>query len=437
MPPVHTISNPFVRKDVTGYFYGWYEGNEQDVAVGITNIIENYKQHVISAEMSIGLDGNKYSEDGNVLPLLTFARVNLLSISSRQAVIKTIRDNCFTEELRYYPWDKIVNQTITLTINELRKGEQSVEIGVTQDYKEPEYILYPYIIKDNINTFYADRSSAKTLFATLLNVVLSLPWSDNPINLVPPPEPKKVLYLDWESNKEIMEVTLGRLLKGTKLEYCSTHYRHCALPLPEDIGNIKKAITKDNIDTIIIDSLGMAVGDDLNLTAPAFRFFSALRQLDPITSIILGHTAKNIEGRRKTVYGNAYYENEARNIWELIKKQQQPDSTEINVTLFHRKPPPFAGIHFPMAYIFTFNNRETFVSLGEVEGDSNNSDGPAEIEVVEQIISESDKPLQPKEIYEILDHEISQSNIRSCLFRLKKSGKITHEKDGYVTNALQ
>lgn len=425
------ISKPTITKDATGYYFGWSEGDEKDVAIGISHISENYKQHTITAEIEVGLDGYKFGNGSKpAIALLTHARTNLLSLSSRQTIVNTIKNSCFIEELIYYPWEKIISQVINITVNDLRKGDPVVELGLSPEYPEPEYVIYPLLIKNTINTFYADRSSAKTLFVSLLDIVMSLPWTDNPLNFNIGNKASKVLYLDWESNQQVMETTYGRLLKGTGIGFCPTHYRHCALPLSEDIGAIKTIITKEQIDVIIIDSLGMAVGDDLNPTAPAFQFFSALRQLEPVTSILIGHTAKNIEGRRKTVYGNAYYENEARNIWE-IKKNQEPHSPELNITLFHRKPPPFAGIHEPLAYRFTFDNQTTQVSLGvaNIDDTQNETSG---IDIVLAIIAESEVPLEPKEIYELTEQEINKNSILQYCYRLKNAGKIKKVEGGYV-----
>ena len=113
------------------------------------------------------------------------------------------------------------------------------------------------------------------------------------------------------------------------------------------VSHIQNKIQETHTDVVIIDSLGASVGADLNATEPAFQFFTALRQL-PVTPLIIAHTAKDINNKRKTVYGNAYYSNEARVTWE-ITKQQEPDSSELTISLFNRKPAPFTGIHLRMS----------------------------------------------------------------------------------------
>ena len=71
-------------------------------------------------------------------------------------------------------------------------------------------------------------------------------------------------------------------------------YRSCALPLYQDLEQIKEAIDYYGANLLIIDSLGLASGGEPKETEPALKFFAALRQLKT-TSLILGHNSKNSE----------------------------------------------------------------------------------------------------------------------------------------------
>ncbi len=365
-----------------------------------------------------------YYNNGQDNRLLRHTTAHLLSTSHISTITKQLSKNVNID------WDTIFTYVTNLSLSKLREGEPIVELNGTLALTEPEYLMYPLFVKDAINTIYADRGSAKTLFVTLIDLMMSLPWVDNPLNFRVGDKPHKVLFLDWESNANITDWTASRLRRGMDIGYCPIYYRHCSLPLADDISQIKQKIAEIKADIIIVDSLGMAVGEDLNLTKPAFQYFSALRQLDPITSINIGHTAKNMELRRKTVYGNAYYENEARSIWE-ITKEQEIGSPELTITLYHRKPAPFAPVHSPLAYRFIFDGDTTRVELGDAKLD-NRASNISDIEIVEATVADSDKPLQPKDIYNLTDHTINQTTIRSCCLRLKKGGKFRKTDEGYV-----
>ena len=62
-----------------------------------------------------------------------------------------------------------------MALTEYGKGEPVIELDDSYGKVEPEYLLYPLFVKDAINTIYADRGSAKTLFITLIDLMLTLP----------------------------------------------------------------------------------------------------------------------------------------------------------------------------------------------------------------------------------------------------------------------
>ncbi len=419
----------------TGYYFTWEGTDVENVAVGVTRVRENNRSKVVEAEIEVAVD----SKHNGLKPLLTHIRTNLLSISARNTLVKAVRDSCFTEELQYYPWDTIIHQVCNITVRELRKGE-TIEV-LTADYgaKAPEYLLLPMIVKNSPAILYAERSSAKSLFAILISIILTLPWHDNPFDLrITPNDRHTVLYLDWESDGRITGWQKERLLRGLGLGFCDIHYLHCARPLVDSVDNILDAIGECKADVVIIDSLGMAVGDDLNITAPAFAFWGAVRQL-PVTPIILAHTSKDITNRRKTVYGNAYYEAEARSIWEL-EKQQDYNEDELTLSMFHRKPPPFAGYHKPFGFRFIFTEDGINVLPCEPILDKREKGiaDVSEADIVAAVLGENDEPVMPKELFEQCKgagHPLPLANIKVYLARLVKAEKVKKVTGGYISNS--
>jgi hypothetical protein len=360
----------------------------------------------------------------------------LLSISHKTELSRALHKQ------KNIDWDKIINQISTLVLAEIRRGEEV--IWLTSDYgkQAPEYLLKPMFIKNSPNIIYADQSSAKSLFMTLLDIVLQIPEYESEQGFkfsellgLESDKFHKVLFLDWENNPYITGWTkqcLVRGLGGNIDGEIPIAYLHCALPLYKMLGHIQSKIEETKADTIIIDSLGASVGADLNATEPAFQFFTALRQL-PVTPLIIAHTAKDINNKRKTVYGNAYYSNEARITWE-ITKQQEAGKPELTITLFNRKPAPFTAIHSPLAFRFLFDNDKTYVGKAEPTQDKQNISDDFKSEpqdIVAEIIETADKHLTPQEIANKAG--LKSSTVRSCVKRLKddKSSGIKHYKDGY------
>jgi predicted transcriptional regulator len=360
----------------------------------------------------------------------------LLSISHKTELSRAL------SKLKKIDWDKIINQITTKVLYEIRKGEEV--IWLTNDYgkQAPEYLLKPLFIKNSPNIIYADQSSAKSLFMTMLDIILALPdyetkdgFRFSQILGLDGDKYHTVLFLDWENNPYITGWTKQCLLRGLDNmdeEGIPIAYLHCALPLYKMISHIQNKIQETKADVVIIDSLGASVGADLNATEPAFQFFTALRQL-PVTPLIIAHTAKDINNRRKTVYGNAYYSNEARVTWEIIK-QQEAGSHELSITLFNRKPAPFAGIHNPLGFKFTFDADKIYVEKTEPLQDKQNisdDNKPEPMDVVAEILETSEKHLTPKQIANTAN--LNESTVRSCVKRLKDNpqNNIKMFKDGY------
>lgn len=423
------IPVPSINKTATGYTFYWLEPELQDIAIEISRIKENSRTSSIECEIEVAVDGRRYEQEDYV-SLITSVRTNLLSISARNTLVKTIKDSCISDDLLYYDWGQIVNKISSMVVRDIRKTSKLIILDGSYGKEPPGYLIYPLVVKDAPNIFYADRSSAKTLFASLLGIFLTIPSIESNIGInITDEKEHKVLFLDWENNENITDWQKECLIRGFDIHYCEFYYLRCTRPVYEMIDDILIAVEKTGSDVVIIDSLGVAVGADLNLTEPAFLFWNAVRQIKA-TPIILGHTAKDPNSKRKTVYGNAYYENEARNIWEIVK-DQQPGSNELNITTHHRKPPPYSGFHEPLAYRFIFENDITYVEPGTVTSDQRNGSGISEEELVKCAVLESSTPVLPADVFNILDKSVPIGNIKAYLNRLKTKGVIERCDTGY------
>lgn len=423
------IKPPEIVRTSTGMIFKWDDDTDlHDIAIEISRIKENSRQSSIECEIEVAVDGYTYGTD--YISLITNARTNLLSISARNTLTKTIKDNCITDDLKFYDWGKIINLVSSMAIREIRKTEPCVYLDNQYGQSRPEYILNPLFVKGAPTILYAERSSAKSLFANLMCICLTLPYHDNKLGLdIPSDKYYQVLYLDWESNHDMTGWQKESLVRGLGVGYCGYHYQRFYRPLADVVDDVKNTIKHTKSEVVFIDSLGMAVGDDLNQTSPAFSFWSAVRELD-VTPIIIGHTSKDTNTRRKTVYGNAYYEAEARSVWEL-SKYQLPGSNELVLSLYNRKPPPFAGVHAPLAFRFIFENDKIFVEQAEAQDDKRSGEFSPK-DAIEEVIQNNDG-LQPQDIYEMTNREIPLNSIYQYCKRLKDAGKIKMTGNGYVS----
>jgi hypothetical protein len=404
------IPEPTMEHLPTGYSFDWN-------GMGLKIIIDRMKGDD-EGEIAI------YNNHNDVPDYIS--GIKLLSISHKQGLTRALKP------IRNLEWEKIINQITTKTLTAIRQGNEVEILNPMVDVKKPEYLLYPLFIKNAPNIIYADRSSGKSLFLTMIDILLSFPdWGDA-IGL--PQNTNKItnaLFCDWENDSGITKWQMAQLIRGTGMtEYFDMLYLRCNRPLIDSVDHILSKIAETKSEVIIIDSLGMAVGDDLNLTKPAFAFFNSLRQL-PVTPIIIGHTSKDINNKRKTVYGNAYYENEARSVWE-IDKYQEIGSNEMVVTLNHRKSPPFTNLHEPMAWKYIFEDNKTFVesTIPEIDKRISAEKEPTENDIALEILMNTGLPMTPNEILKASNGKIKSTNIWEVCKRLVKKDLALKNSDG-------
>lgn len=337
-------------------------------------------------------------------------KFNFLSGSTRKQIA-----NILNEKYEITLWPDILEQLCFYTNERVRRGETVKELWTSNEIQAPRYLLDPLVIEHYPNALFGDPSSSKSTIALVFQQVMQLPWVGNPLGLKPPINSVHCLYLDWETDDATIQWQTTLLERGMDLGVLTVNYRACSLPLAQDVEQIGQWVEDVKAKVIIIDSLGLAAGGELKETAPALSFFAALRKLKT-TSLILAHNSKDRESKTRSIYGNQYYTAMMRNIWE-IRKSQEPDSDEMDIALYHRKPPPFMKIHQPIGFHVKFDNEKHGMVISKKD--------PRRVDEFLEQMSSTDRiyeylregPSSVKEISESLD--IPDNQVRMYLKRLK------------------
>lgn len=395
---------PEINESVNKISYKW---NTMDLLISAERITDDGR-----AELWF------YNEDKTNRHLLHIAKVNLLSTTTMNNVARRMKEH--QDEI---PWQQILTLVSAHTVEYKRHGENVIHLWTSQDVQRPEYLINPLIVKNYPNVIFGDPSSSKSIVAIILYQVLSLPWKENPLNITAPSRSIKCLYLDWETDSATVIWQTTLLERGTDIGILLMDYRQCAAPLVNDIEKINEAINNVQAEVIIIDSLGLAVGGDLNETKPALEFFAGLRELNK-TSLILAHNAKERLSRTRSIYGNQYYTAQPRNIWE-IRKNQEAESNQLDIALFHRKPPPFAGIHKPLGFKLIFEEDKLEIKSSDPKRIPEFSDQLTTVEQTKLCLEEGPKTAK------IISGEtgITLNTVTQNLKRLAKRDEVTKLED--------
>ena len=404
------MSIPSVTENALGYKFDW--SDEQ-----ITILVNRLKQHNdgrLNGEIVITTAAPGYE------PHLHQAAFNFTSSGARGKLAKDMKTRLDLD------WDSILEQLSVLTLRRFRAGTPVETIWpATEEIKPPAYLVDPLVIQHYPSIIFGDPSSGKSTLAQMMICLLTLPWWDNPLGLTVTNKSHECIVFDYETDRDTVSWQLACIIRGMGLPEFGFHYRRCFLPLADDIDEALKAIESTNAKVIIIDSLGPACGGELNEAKPALALFGALRRLNR-TAFILAHNSKSTEGKGKSIYGSIFFLALARSVWE-IKKVQSADADEIEVGLFHRKPPPFAKLHKPLGFKFSFDGDKTVINVQ----DPKTVDEFLQQMGTQQRIYELLKSgaMSPKEISENL--EISSGDVRTTLFRMKSKNKVIKIGENY------
>jgi hypothetical protein len=278
---------------------------------------------------------------------------SLFNFSKPRGRSELIRN--LNERLQGVEWAAIVDELCNKVTEWVSEGEGVINLSEIEAH-EPEYLLFPLLLKNEPVVFFGERGSTKSYIALWVASVLSAGHSPKDERIFVK-EKVNVLYLDYEQSEENMAWRLECLARGLDIKKPPIYYRRCSRPLNTDTDRLKKLIMDHDIGLIVIDSLGPACGGDLNSAQVALEFHNALRTLRT-SSLIVAHTAKNQQGRR-SIFGSVYFENLSRSIWE-VRSDPVPGETTMSVGLAHRKC-NFSKLESPIGFRITFEPQKTII----------------------------------------------------------------------------
>ena len=411
------LSKAEVQTKINGYQLRW---KKEAIVAQIGHARLHSSDGRVTGELTISTNSAK------PLILLPSTQFNFSSDQTRSRQAKTLAEKYPQQGI---DWVELFDY-LGHKIQELaRSGEKSEEVWAQDEIIKPELLLEPLIIKGMPNVIFGEKGVNKSTLAYLCGAIIFLPWEDNPLELMPYKRSINSLVLDWETDKETFDYYLARLKKGTGAPAFYLNYRHCVLPLAEDLESIQMLIERDKIELLIIDSLAAAAGGEdaeLKGSQSALQFNTALRKLKT-TSLIVAQTSKQAQerGRHKTIYGSALFTYYSRNVLELAHAEDIEANVK-HLALFHRECNLFRKWS-PIGIRLDFHDdggigieREP-VSLTEFSEKVN-----TQLRVMEVL---KQGAMEVKDIASALD--LSESNIRVVISRLAKKGRVVKVGKAY------
>ena len=346
------MSLPDIKQTLSGYNFKW---SDEQISIIVSGL--SFK-HELKGEIRIKTSLPGYAEH------LHQANFNFSSTRAKTDLVKTLSKVCKEKNI---DWDILIEQLRFKTLELFRQGNPVVILSSNDVIKKLEYILYPLIPKNHLSLIYGEGGTGKSTLALFLSLLVAT--KDAVTNYgftVNGDGSYNTLYLDYETEQDTIGLQFKHLCNGLGMK-SPLFYRRCDLPLLQDLQNIKEIISSINANLVIIDSVGIACGADMNEAATANSFTLALRSLKT-TNLLISHTSKD-RTDRKTPFGSVYFFNNARNIFEVKKTQTEGDDF-ISLGLFHRNS-NISKLHAPIGLKFIYTDDSITVkheNISEVEG---------------------------------------------------------------------
>lgn len=399
---ITNLQPPDIKKSLTGYSLSWKEG----LTINVSNL--KHKSDALKGEIVIKTTLQGYS------PHLHQTVFNFTSTRAKAELEKELHKVCAD-----IPWEVAIEQMRVKILQAFREQSQVEVIDGSGQPPEFKYTIEPIALHGLPAIIFGSGGTGKSTFALYLAALIQSGQSTKNLKVT---EPHKILYLDWETNRHIIAYQYSKICKSIG-KALPLHYLKCSLAFVDCINVIKKHIDTVGADVLIIDSLGLACGGNLMDPDNANQFFLALSQLET-TTIILHHTSKS-DNDNKTPFGTVYFWNNARNIFE-IRKMQEQGADDMVIGVFHRKA-NYDKLVAPMA--LRIHHNETAISVEEVDVQDYFPDELSVADRIYNLLITTGK-LSAKEIAGALN--LRQDTVRMTLNRMRSKGQTQKLGESWV-----
>ncbi len=340
--------------------------------------------------------------------VLHWARVNLVSTQGRGALVKAVEEAEPTGD-----WRPIIERSCRLVAKHVRAGDPAVELVPRPPDPLVQWSVDGWIPLNQMTVLFGDGGSGKSYLALGLSVTGLLDRPLTPRWRVVPL--RRVLYLDWESDRIVQEARLWALCRGFRSTPAEGRLLHRTMrrPLRDEITAIHAEVVRQEVDLVVVDSLAPACGPEPESADAVVPTFLALRSL-AVTTLILAHVSKQSADSKGPArpFGSVFVYNLARSVVEArrSKSDGQGDDRALTVTLYLRKtndgrPRP------PSAVRFTFEPSGAVLCAS---GEPDSGGASLAFQIVEALKS---GPKIPGQLAEELD--TTPATIKKALHRLE------------------
>lgn len=221
-------------------------------------------------------------------------------------------------------WLFALEQVVALVTTYLDTGTPLIDLWEVEPPPALPYLFEPLVPDGELTILFGDGGTLKSYLALLLCLGaasgVALPYFGATSRV------GATLYLDYETTEATHARRLRAISAGLGLGPLPGRlfYRRMTRPIHQDAGQIRKLVLEKNIVLVIIDSVGMACGGDINESGDTLRTITALTSLGPCAKLGIGH-----KNKMQDFIGSVYWRNGPRAMWEVNAEQGRNNTKRV------------------------------------------------------------------------------------------------------------
>ena len=287
-------------------------------------------------------------------------RVSLSSMSNKKDVWKTCHKR--VSEIDEPTWEALIEDICDRAISTTRERVRSRPLGKEPNPREkPRYKVFPFLPHGQSTLLWGEADIGKSWFALYMTALADNGILKSGIGGAV----GRSMYLDYETDFETMNERCFSIKEGLKNDGAANdwtpEYFDPDGRLVDIVDDVKAEIDRKEIDFVIIDSVGLALGGDYNDGGEVIKFYRAVRDLGT-TTLLIDHSGKD---RERGAIGSTYKTTGPRSVWEMRRTEA---AERVTIGLYHRKA----------------NNSQKSAPIGLTLDILSNNDGIAEVATFER-----------------------------------------------------
>ena len=277
-------------------------------------------------------------------------RLNLESSSGRDGIRRELE--------RIYPgkdieWTAILSEATDVAKETWRGVDRSIDLADVALPEVRQWTVERFAPKGLSTIVFGMGGGGKSYLTAdiMLHCLYGMAWKGRKVDHV-----FGVMVIDYEDAADEWRLRVQQLCDGYRWPFPERGYRYYpgrAIPIADQIGQIREIVEREHIGLVVVDSAISAVGGDvIDMQSPA-RLINALQSIG-VTAIIIAHNTKAEDARYPL--GSIAWHNLVR-ATHYLESTQEEGSYTLDAALHNKKGN--RGLQKPIPMRFTFSESDT------------------------------------------------------------------------------